>query len=71
MTRFLSNFGWRLFVSKSKRSVRGSIIFLLVNFLLLAGILFTMGMVLILLGIENVSLPFTHSVLNTLSRLIL
>ena len=73
MSKFFLRIGGLLFFSKRRQSVRGSIIFLLTNFLLLAGAIFTLEIIVIFLGVENIFLPMTHvthSVLTFLTKLV-
>jgi hypothetical protein len=73
MSKFFLRLGGLLFFNKRHQRVRGSIIFLLTNFLLLAGAIFTLEIILIFLGVDNIFLPtthVTHSVLAFLTRLI-
>jgi hypothetical protein len=73
MSKFFLRIGGLLFFSKRRQSVRGSIIFLLTNFLLLAGAIFTIEIILIFLGVQNIFLPMTrvtHSMWAFLTRLV-
>jgi hypothetical protein len=73
MSKFFLRFGGLLFFNKKHQSVRGSVIFLLTNFLLLAGAVFTIEIVLIFLGVQDIFLPMTHmthSVWAFLTRLV-
>ena len=73
MSKFFMKFGGLLFFNKRHQSVRGSIIFLLTNFLLLAGAIFTVEIILILLGVQDIFLPMTqvtHSVWTFLTKLV-
>ncbi|MFP4162623.1 MAG: hypothetical protein ACLFQB_10685 [Chitinispirillaceae bacterium] len=69
MARFLFRIGKRLMISKRKRSVRGEVIFILTHLLLLAGIVFALEIVLILLGVEDMYIPFLHNVLDLIGGL--
>lgn len=60
MSKFFLRIGGLLLFNKRHQSVRGSIIFLLTNFLLIAGAIFTIEIVLIFLGVQNIFLPMTH-----------
>lgn len=64
MGHFLLRIGKRLMISKRNRSVRGEIVFLFTHLLLLAGIIFTLEIILILMGMGNVFIPFTQKLLN-------
>jgi hypothetical protein len=73
MSKFFLRLGGLLLFNKRHQSVRGSIIFLLTNFLLLAAAIFTLEIILIFLGVENIFLPMTHvthSVFEFLRRLV-
>jgi hypothetical protein len=70
MARFFLHLGGLLFINKRHKSVRSSIIFLLTNFLLLAGIVFTVEIILIFLGVGNVFFPVTSAVWDFLTRLV-
>lgn len=73
MSKLILRLGGLLLFSRRRQSVRGSIIFLLTNFLLLACAVFTLEIVLIFLGVENIFLPMTrvtHSVFAFLTRLV-
>jgi hypothetical protein len=73
MSKFFLRIGGILFFNKRHQSVRGSIIFLLTNFLLLAGAIFTVEIILIFLGVQNIFLPMTrvtHSMWAFLTRLV-
>lgn len=70
MARFLSHIGGMLFLNKRHKSVRTSIIFLLTNFLVLSGIVFTMEIILIFLGVGNVFVPMTSTVWDFLTKLV-
>ena len=68
MGRLLLEIGQRLMISNRSNSVRKSVIIFFTNFLLLAGLLFTVEIALILLGIGNVFLPWTRQALEVLNR---
>jgi hypothetical protein len=73
MSKFILRLGGLLFFNKRHQSVRGSIIFLLTNFLLLAAAIFTVEIILIFLGVENIFLPMTrvtHSMWAFLTKLV-
>jgi len=70
MAKLFLRLGRRLFVSKRKKSVRGSIIFLLTNFLLLTAIIFTVEIILIFLGVGNIFVPLTSPVWSLLTKLV-
>jgi hypothetical protein len=70
MARFFLQIGGLLFLNKHHKRVRGSIIFILTNFLLLAGIVFTIEIILIFLGVGNVFVPMTSAVWDFLTKLV-
>jgi hypothetical protein len=70
MTKFILKAGHFLVFSKRHKSIRGSIVFLFANFLLLASIVFVVEIILIFLGMGNVFLPFTRAVSDFLSKLV-
>jgi hypothetical protein len=61
--------GSRLFVSRRHQCIRRSVIFLVSNALVIAGVVFTVELLLIFLGLENIFLPLTHNTLSFLFRL--
>lgn len=62
--------GKRLMISNKNRSVRQGVIYLFTNLLLLSGIVFTLEIVLILLGIGDIFIPLTQRALGFLSGLV-
>lgn len=70
MAKFFIQLGGLLLFNKRHKSVRASIIFLLTNFLLFAGIVFTAEIILILLGVGNVFVPMTGAVWKFLAKLV-
>ncbi|HMD68314.1 MAG TPA: hypothetical protein VKF42_05485, partial [Chitinivibrionales bacterium] len=62
--------GGVLFLNKHRKSVRSSVILLLTNLLLVAGIIFTVEIVLIFLGIGNVFVPMTSATWDFLTKLV-
>lgn len=71
MGKLLLLIGQRLMISNRNRSVRQSLIFIFTNILLLAGIIFTVEIVLILCGVGDVFLPMTYKAIKFLKDLIL
>jgi hypothetical protein len=71
MAKFFIQIGGLLLFNKRHKRVRESLIFLLTNFLLLAGIVFTVEIILILLGVGNVFVPITRTVGDFLTKLVL
>jgi hypothetical protein len=70
MARLFLQLGGLLFFNKRHKSVRGGIIFLLANFLLLSGIIFTVEIILIFLGVGNIFVPVTNAVWDFLTTLV-
>lgn len=70
MPKFFLDFGHFLVFSKKHKSIRGGIVFLFANFLLLAGIVFIVEIILIFLGMGNIFFPLTRTVSDFLSRLV-
>jgi len=48
----------RLLISNSRRSVRGSVIFLLTHILFFAGMIFAAELLLLMLGMWGINVPF-------------
>jgi hypothetical protein len=71
MAKLFKQIGGLVLFNKRHNRVRASIIFLLTNFLLFAGIVFTVEIILILLGMGNVFVPITHRVGDVLIKLVL
>ncbi len=57
MGKFFVNVGNMLVISRKHRRVRKSVIFLFTNLLILAGLIFTLEVVLIFLGVGDVIIP--------------
>jgi len=70
MARLFLQLGGLLFFNKRHKSVRSGIIFLLANFLLLTGIVFTVEIILIFLGVGNIFVPVTSAVWDFLTKLV-
>ena len=70
MSKFFLALGHFLIFSKKHKSLRGSIVFLFANFLLLASIVFILEIALIFLGMGNVFLPLTRTVSDFLTGLV-
>jgi hypothetical protein len=62
--------GHFLVFSKRHKSIRGGVVFLFANFLLLASIVFIVEIILIFLGMGNVFLPLTRAISEFLSKLV-
>lgn len=70
MTKFFLKMGHFLVFSKRHKSIRGGVVFLFANFLLLASIVFIVEIILIFLGMGNVFLPLTRAISEFLSKLV-
>jgi hypothetical protein len=70
MARLFLQLGGLLFFNKRHKSIRRGIIFLLTNFLLFAGIVFTVEIILIFLGVGNIFVPVTSAVWDFLTKLV-
>ena len=73
MSKFFLHVGGLLFFNKRHQSVRRSVIFVLTNFLLIAGIIFSLEIILIFLGVGNIFIPMTrltHSIWDFLTKLV-
>jgi len=57
MARFFLQLGKLLVINRKHRSIRTTLILLFTNLLILAGIIFSLEIALILLGISDVMLP--------------
>jgi hypothetical protein len=71
MAKFFLHIGGFLFFNKHHKSIRGSIIFLFTNFLLLAAIVFTVEIILIFLGVGNIFVPLTRAAWDFLINLLI
>jgi len=60
--------GRRLFISKSRGVVRGSVIFLLTHLLLIIGIIFTAEVILLLLGVYDIHVPLTGKIIGLIPK---
>jgi dolichol kinase len=60
MAKFIIQIGNFLFFSKKHKTLRGSVVFILSNFLFLASIVFFVEIVLIFLGMGNIFVPLTR-----------
>ena len=63
-------FSSRLFFSRRHRSLRGSIVFITANLLMLASIIFFVEIIVIFLGLGNFYIPFTHGFSELLSKIV-
>lgn len=71
MYNFFLRMGGLLFISKRHKSVRGGVMFLLTNVLLLASAMFFLEILLIYLGVGNIYVPMTHAISEFLSEVVL
>ena len=70
MRRFFLRLGEGLFFSRKHKSVRGGILFLFANILMLISVIFIIEIVLVFLGMDNFFLPLTHPISEFLSKLV-
>lgn len=70
MRRFFLRFGEILFFSRKHKSVRGGVLFLLTNLLLLASIIFVVEIILIFLAIGDFYIPLTNTISEFLAKLV-
>jgi hypothetical protein len=70
MGRFFIRLGEGLFFSRKHKSVRGGIVFLFANLLILASIVFVMEIILVFLGMDNFFIPLTHPISEFLSKVV-
>ncbi|MCL2183559.1 MAG: hypothetical protein FWB85_08835 [Chitinispirillia bacterium] len=59
----------RFLVSKSRGTVRGSIIFILTHLLLIIGLIFTTEIILLLLGTADIHVPLAGKILSIITSL--
>jgi hypothetical protein len=69
MRHFFLRIGEGLFFSRKHKSVRGGILFLFANILMLISVIFIIEIVLVFLGMDNFFLPLTHPISEFLSKL--
>ena len=69
MGALLARLGRRLIVSRRHQCVRRSVVFLLGNALIVAGVVFAVEVLLICLGLNGLFLPLTDDTLSLLSRI--
>lgn len=69
MFRFLSDVGSLVVFSRRHKTVRKTVIFIVTNFTAIASFVFSVEVVLIILGVRNISLPLGHHTLRILTRL--
>lgn len=69
MAELILRLGSRLVFSRRNQCVRRSVVLVLANAFVVAGVLFAAELAVILLGLENVFLPLTGDALAFLTRL--
>jgi hypothetical protein len=69
MFRFLTSLGSLVVFSRRHKTVRKTVIFLVTNFTAIASIIFSIEVILIILGVRNISLPLGRHTLQILTRL--
>ena len=69
MAELILRLGSRLVFSRRNQCVRRSVVFLVTNALVIAGVVFAVELLVILLGLENVFLPLTSDTLSFLTSL--
>ncbi|KMQ50298.1 hypothetical protein CHISP_2767 [Chitinispirillum alkaliphilum] len=68
MARLFYLMSKRLLISKRRGRVRSSVLYLFTSMLLLAAVIFLVEVILIVLGTENIFVPFTHNLVEMLPR---
>jgi hypothetical protein len=68
MGSFFIRLGEGLFFSRKHKSVRGGILFLFANLLLLASMVFIVEIILVFLGMDNFFIPITRPISEFLSK---
>jgi hypothetical protein len=71
MGRMLARLGDFIVFSRHRQGLRRGVVFLVTNSLLIAGCVFAVEVLVILLGVKNVYLPLNHASLSFLTRLFL
>jgi hypothetical protein len=71
MAELILRWSKRLFLSQRRRCIRDSVVWLLTNALLVAGVVFAFELLVILLGLEDIFLPLTQETVSFLTRLFL
>jgi hypothetical protein len=71
MWNFIAGIVDRLFFSRRHKSLRGSVVFIIANLLLVASIIFFLEIILIFLGIGNFYLPLTRGIADLLAKLVI
>jgi len=68
MRHFFLRLGEGLFFSRKHKSVRGGVLFVFTNLLVLAAFIFLIEIVLVFLGMDNFFIPLTHPISEFLSK---
>jgi hypothetical protein len=68
MTKFFARLGSMILFSRKRRCVRKGVIFLCTNFLLIAGFIFGIEVIVVMLGVVSVYLPLTNETVRFLTR---
>jgi hypothetical protein len=69
MAELILRLGNRLMVSRRKKCVRGSLLWLFSHLMVSAAVVFLIELIVILLGLGDVFLPLKHETFALLSRL--
>ncbi|MDR2577588.1 MAG: hypothetical protein LBC70_02095 [Chitinispirillales bacterium] len=69
MANLLHDIGKRILISKSRGSVRGSVIFLLTHLLLIIGMIFVVQVVVVLLGTADIYIPLAGRFIELLQQI--
>ncbi|MDD5673494.1 MAG: hypothetical protein PHC61_04985 [Chitinivibrionales bacterium] len=70
MGKIFMQLGSLVVFNRREKTVRGGLIFILTNLLLLSAVVFVLEIVLIALGINDIFLPLTQAAHQMLSRLL-
>lgn len=70
MARILLNIGRFLVFSRRNKNIRGGLLPIFTNLLLIASVIFSVEILLIVLGIGEIFLPLTTAASSIISRLI-
>ena len=66
--KFLLWFAGFLLFNRQQKTVRGSIIMIVTNLLVVAAVLFSVEIILIFLGVGDIFLPLTYAMRDTLAK---
>jgi hypothetical protein len=69
MGELLVRLGHRLIVSRRHQCIRRCVVFLVSNALLIGGVVFTLELLVICMGLDDIFLPLTRDTLSFLSRI--